>query len=69
MKKNKKRFEVTSNKKYLTYTLTHSCDTFVTTYDVSCLCIDEWEDLSYNTQQDWLNYIRTEQVTAYTELR
>lgn len=69
MKKNEKRFEITSSKNALAYCLRETDQNYITEYHIFCTDEDEFDDMSYNTQLDWVNYIRTEDVEAYTEKR
>lgn len=52
--------KVTSNKTKRTYTIVLNGNKYRTTE----LSKEEFEELDYNTESDWINYIRTNQVIA-----
>lgn len=62
------RFEIISSKNALAYFLREIYDNFITEYHVLCADEDEFDDMSYNTQLDWQNYIRKEEVKVVTYL-
>lgn len=57
---NKQTMRVTSNKTKRTYTIVLNGNKYRTTE----LSQDEFEEFEYNTESDWVNYIRTNQVIA-----
>ena len=57
---NKKTMKVTSNKTNRTYTIVLNGNKYRTTK----LTQDEFEQFEYNTESDWKNYIRTNEVIA-----
>ena len=58
--KNKKTMKVTSNKNKRTYTISVNGNKYRTTK----LTKQEFDELDYNTEGDWINYIRTNEVIA-----
>jgi len=66
MKEN--RFEIIEDKSTLSFILRQTDDTFVTEYHIFCSRETEWEEMQYNSQEDWTSYIRTEEVKVVTFL-